>query len=102
MGFNTVLMAGCDDKIYAKFVTFAGKLISKCAARVGWEKKDTDGHLDGMMRETMISLMAKFSHEDPAVVAEARKRYNAYIGGDKSVLPDDIKVPAFVLVIKTG
>merc|ERR1719324_2369826 len=46
-------------------------------------------------------MQSKFSN-DTAVVAEAQKRFDAYFGGDTSVLPDDIKVPVFHIVLKNG
>ncbi|CAK9042653.1 Aminopeptidase M1-A, partial [Durusdinium trenchii] len=56
---------------------------------VGWEKKASDGHLDGFLRD------------DPEAMAEAKRRFDAFMagepglpglpGGDASLLPDDIK-----------
>jgi len=100
-GFDGVLMAGVTDAVYQAFKSFVGKLIAEPAKQVGWEKKSSDGHLDGLMRETMISLQAKYSTEADAV-AEARRRFEAYLAGDSSLLPDDIKEPVFKLVLKTG
>jgi len=100
-GFDGVLMAGVTDAVYQAFKSFVGKLIAEPAKQVGWEKKSSDGHLDGLMRERMISLRATYSTEAEAV-AEARRRFEAYLAGDSSLLPDDIKEPVFKMVLKTG
>jgi len=101
IGFDTVLMAGASDAIYDHFVKFCGNLTSNVAKQVGWEKKDSDGHMDGMLRETVISLLARFS-KDEGVIAEARRRFDNLIEGDGSLLPDDIKEPVFKIVLKRG
>jgi len=75
-GFNRILMCGASDAVYAKFVSFVGKLLAKAAASVGWEKRETDKHLDGLLREEIIGLMATYSKDDATVVAEARRRFD--------------------------
>mmetsp|Transcript_115080 Transcript_115080/g.245862 ORF Transcript_115080/g.245862 Transcript_115080/m.245862 type:complete len:882 (+) Transcript_115080:55-2700(+) len=100
-GLDRVLMSGTSDAIYAKFVSFVAGLIKNIASAIGWEGRDTDGHLDGLLRQTMVAMQAKFS-SDEALVADARRRFDAYVVGDASVLPDDIKVSAFKVVVKSG
>lgn len=100
-GFDTVLMAGASDSIYSHYKAFVAKLIAKPMLEIGWEKRDTDGHLDGLLRETLVSMNAKFP-SDPAVVAEAQRRFKLFQAGDNSALPDDIKVPVFKIILKSG
>lgn len=100
-GLDRILMTGASDAIHAKFVGFAATLVKDIAAAVGFEKRDSDGHLDGLLRESIIALQAKFSREE-GLVAESRRRFDAYVQGDKSRLSDDIKVPMMQIVLKTG
>jgi len=100
-GFDRVLMSGTSDEIYSRFEGFVAGLIKKPAADIGWEKKASDGHLDGLLRQSLISMQSKFS-KDNAVIADAKRRFDAFLGGDASALPDDIKVAVFKIVMKAG
>lgn len=101
IGFNKILMAGASDAVYEKFKAFVANLIKDASAGIGWEKRGSDGHLDGLLRELLIRLQSKYSTGD-VVKAEAGSRWEAFLKGDNSVLPDDIKVPVFQIVLKTG
>jgi len=100
-GFDTVLMAGVSDATYAAFKSFVSQLIADASKEVGWAKKSSDGHLDGLLRETLITMQSKYSKE-PEAIAEAKRRFNGFIAGDSSILPDDIKEPVFKMVLKAG
>jgi len=100
-GLDNVLMAGCSEAIYAQFLAFVTKLTSNVMAQVGWEAQATDGHLDGLLRETVIQMQARFS-KDEATINEARKRFAAFLAGDNTQVPDDIKEPVFKIVLKNG
>eukprot|EP00927_Polykrikos_kofoidii_P049844 TRINITY_DN43855_c0_g1_i1.p1 TRINITY_DN43855_c0_g1~~TRINITY_DN43855_c0_g1_i1.p1 ORF type:complete len:882 (-),score=207.18 TRINITY_DN43855_c0_g1_i1:132-2777(-) len=100
-GLNRVMMSGCSDAVYDKFTAFVSKLVKRASGNIGWEKKASDGHLDGLLRETLMSLQAKYS-KDTEVIAEARRRFDAFVGGDESLLPDDLKKPVYEMVVKHG
>eukprot|EP00435_Cladocopium_sp_Y103_P056204 s102_g18.t2 len=40
--------------------------------------------------------------KDPDAIAEAKRRFEGFMAGDSSVLPDDIKEPVFKMVLKAG
>lgn len=101
IGFDTVLMAGVSEKTYEAFKGFVSQLIADAAKEVGWEQKSSDGHLDGLLRETLINMQSKYS-VDPDAIAEAKRRFGGFMAGDSSVLPDDIKEPVFKMVLKAG
>jgi len=100
-GFDRVIMSGMSDAIYAKFVKFVAGLMKGISEKVGWEKRSSDGHLEGLLRQTIVSMQSKYS-SDEAVVADARRRFEAYLAGDKSLLPDDIKVAVLKIALKAG
>ncbi|CAK9008681.1 unnamed protein product [Durusdinium trenchii] len=68
---------------YRETLLDAKGLLQRCwremVEHVGWEKKASDGHLDGLLRD------------DPEAMAEAKRRFDAFMAGDASLLPDDIK-----------
>ncbi|CAJ1393326.1 unnamed protein product [Effrenium voratum] len=100
-GFNAMLMVGVSDSVYASFKSFVSKLIADAAKEIGWQQKESDGHLDGLLREDLINLQAKFS-QDPEAIQEAKKRFEAFLAGDSACLPDDIKEPVFRMVLQSG
>jgi len=92
-----------DEEIYPLFLKLAQKLVLPAAEKVGWDSKDTDGHLTKMMRGTLISLLSRYASDDPAVHDQARKRFFSFVqDGDKNSLPSEYKVPVFKIVLKRG
>jgi hypothetical protein len=45
--------------VYQQLQTFAAKLISKIAVKVGWEPRSSDGHLTKLLRATVVSLLGR-------------------------------------------
>ena len=84
-------------------MAFAARLIEKEAARVGWESLPSDGHLGKMKRTTLIGLISIFS-QDPAHVAEARRRLDALLANvdDASTCPTDYRVSVLQMVLRAG
>ena len=77
-GRCTVITASGDAALLAKYEAFAAKLVLPAAAAVGWAPKAEDGHLDVLLRATMIRLQAKFCSSNPDVKAAASKLWDAY------------------------
>lgn len=101
LGFNNIFMAGASEVVYQKFLGFAGKLTQTAFERIGWDARVVDGHLDGLSRQCLLTLQGKFSN-DEVVIKEARRRFEDYLNGNIESLPDEIKVPVFQLILKTG
>mmetsp|Transcript_14162 Transcript_14162/g.34101 ORF Transcript_14162/g.34101 Transcript_14162/m.34101 type:complete len:891 (+) Transcript_14162:157-2829(+) len=101
-GLNSVLRE--DDGIYPNFTQFAQTLILPLVDKIGWDAKDGDAHLTSLLRGEMVGLLSTFCSEIPSVKEEATKRCNAFLEDTTNVkvLPTDIKVPVFKIVLKTG
>lgn len=78
-------------------------MVEKAIAPVGWDAKESDGHMTVQLRSTLIDLLAKFSTSD-ATVSEARKRFDAYVANPENAAacPSDYRVSVFAIVLKAG
>jgi hypothetical protein len=92
-----------NDVLHRHYVAFARKLIRPATEHIGWDSRESDGHLGKLLRGTLIGLLALFASDDEAVVAEARKRFNAFLATeDPAVLPAEYKGAVFRVVLSAG
>ena len=88
--------------IHSAFKAFAVRLSAKQCADAGWDSRATDGHLDSVMRATLLRMQAQYSEGDSPLLTEARRRFNLYVANPSNVrsLPAGIIVPMFKLVLR--
>ncbi|KAL3801383.1 hypothetical protein HJC23_006993 [Cyclotella cryptica] len=102
VGLDAVL----EDDAYmsANFKKFAKGIVIGLNGKIGWESKDTDGHLTVLLRAMMIGLLSSFCYEDKDVSAEASKRFGAFLADRNDVisLPSDMRTAVFKIVLKNG
>jgi aminopeptidase N len=67
------------------FRTYARGLLNPVLARVGWDAKPDDTPDVVLLRSSLIRTLGRF--EDPAVVAEARKRFAAFVADQSTLSP---------------
>jgi len=67
MGLDKILLQ--SPSLRSHFSQFASRLVKPAAQRVGWNPKDSDGHLGKLLRATLISLLGLFCHDDEEVIA---------------------------------
>eukprot|EP01094_Clydonella_sp_ATCC50884_P018431 TRINITY_DN3410_c0_g1_i1.p1 TRINITY_DN3410_c0_g1~~TRINITY_DN3410_c0_g1_i1.p1 ORF type:complete len:545 (+),score=171.06 TRINITY_DN3410_c0_g1_i1:258-1892(+) len=65
---------------------YSRALFQATAARLGWEKKDGESHLDSMLRGLALGALGKAG--DEPTVAEATKRLKAFAGGEDEISAD--------------
>jgi aminopeptidase N len=83
-------LTGLDDLLtglpaQAPFRAFARRTIAPVLARVGWDAKAGDGQTTALLRAAVLDALGRF--EDPAVIAEARRRYALYLSAPDSFAP---------------
>ena len=88
-----------DEACYPAFKSLCQGLFSPLAERMGWEAKPGDGHLDAILRS--VALGQAGYYDDPAVLAEARRRFDAYLE-DPSTLRPDLRGVVFSLTAQQG
>jgi aminopeptidase N len=70
------------------FHAWASELLQPTLSRLGWDVKPDEKAVDGLWRSALIELLGSF--DDPAVAAEAQKRFGAFaVRGEP--LPGDLR-----------
>jgi puromycin-sensitive aminopeptidase len=75
-----------DEPYYEAFRAFARNLFHPVAQRVGWEPRTGEGHLDALLRSTVLSQAG--SYQDNEVLEQAVARFNSYLRDPDSLHPD--------------
>ena len=75
-----------DEPCLGQYQKFAGSLFAKAAKTVGWEARKGEGHLDALLRSTVLG--AKGSFGDASLTEEAQRRFAAYLQKPESLRPD--------------
>eukprot|EP00405_Crypthecodinium_cohnii_P010223 CAMPEP_0206429112 /NCGR_PEP_ID=MMETSP0324_2-20121206/6049_1 /ASSEMBLY_ACC=CAM_ASM_000836 /TAXON_ID=2866 /ORGANISM="Crypthecodinium cohnii, Strain Seligo" /LENGTH=882 /DNA_ID=CAMNT_0053894735 /DNA_START=32 /DNA_END=2680 /DNA_ORIENTATION=+ len=102
-GVGKIIQLGIgDDSLSEAFVSFAGKLFGAAFAQVGWDTKASDDDNTKKLRSNLISCVAKYCYKDKEVVAEAKKRFQAFIAdpNDPAALSADIRTAVLSIVMK--
>ena len=78
------LIAG--DPVHPAYQEFARGLFGPAARRAGWGPRPGDGHLDALLRTTVLGQAG--SYEDREVLREATVQFQRYLSDHDSVHPD--------------
>jgi aminopeptidase N len=84
------------DRLYAgqpeqsAFRTFARTTLTPLWAQVGWDAKPSEPDARAILREDLLNALGQLG--ELAVLAEARRRFNAFVADPKS-LPAAIRLP---------
>jgi len=89
-----------DPQTYPAFCGFIAKIVTEPYKKIGWDNSPSDGHLDRMLRGTLVSLACKYDVD--GAHAEASKRFAVFYDGDATALPTDFRASAFRTVLKHG
>jgi aminopeptidase N len=81
-GLGSIRSVMDDESLRTSMKPFVSALVAKQLARLGWEETERDSHFDLLLRPVILGL-ASFG-EEPAVVAEAKRRFAAM------KLPEDL------------
>ena len=68
------------------FHNFGRQLLTKTYSKLGWQPVSSESHLDTLLRNMIISRLATF--EDPLVLSEAKKRFEAHCNGTHVISAD--------------
>ena len=70
---------------YDRFLPFAQDIFRKAAQRIGWEPQPDEGHLDTLLRTTMLGQLGTYG--DEATIQEARARFDRFLERPESLPP---------------
>ena len=95
-GVDTLLW---DEPYYARFQAFARGVFQPLGDRIGWDPRPREGHLDVLLRGTVLAQLGSYRDED--TLREAGSRFAAYVEDPTGVRPD-IRGVVFSLAAKRG
>ena len=88
-----------DEPFYGNFQAFSRSVFQQVAARLGWDEKADESHMDALLRSTVLNHIG--GNDDEDTLREAATRFAAYQGDPSSVSPD-IRGMVFRLAAKRG
>jgi len=88
-----------DEPYYQAYRSFARDLFRPAAARIGWDARPGEGHLDALLRSTVLGQAG--SYGDTEVLEEARGRFASYLQDPASLHPD-LRGLVYSLAAQTG
>ena len=88
-----------DAPFYDKFQEYALSIFQPIGQRIGWDAGPDEGHLDALLRSTVLAQLG--SYEDVATLNEASRRFEWYADDSAKVRPD-IRGLVFQLAAKQG
>ena len=91
------LIAG--EPVHAAYQRFGRELFGPAARRVGWTPRPDDGHLDSLLRSTVLGQSGAYN--DPETLAEATGLFQRYLSDTDAVHPD-LRGVAFSLAAQAG
>ncbi len=88
-----------EEPCHNSFRAFARKLFSPAARRIGWDAREGEGHLDALLRTTVLSQAGGYGDEES--LNQASERFQRYLA-DSSTLPPDLRGVVFSLAAQAG
>jgi hypothetical protein len=89
-----------DKEVAEGLRQFTLKLTSTATDRIGWEFAPGDDYLTGQLRALLLQTAGLAGHE--STVAEAQKRFKAFMDGDKKAIHPSLRAAVFKISIKFG
>ena len=88
-----------DEPCCDRYRAFARDLFRPPAQRIGWDAQPGEGHLDSLLRSTVLSQVG--SYGDPDFLAQAADRFTAYCQNPAALHPD-LRGVVFSLAAQAG
>ena len=82
-GLNNLLS---DEPFYGSFRDLARRVFQPAGARVGWVARPGEGHLDALLRSTVLTQLG--TYEDDDALVKAASLFAGYLEDGDSVHPD--------------
>ncbi len=91
------LIAG--EPVHPAYQRFGRELFGPAARRAGWTPRPGDGHLDSLLRSTVLGQSG--SYNDPETLAQATDLFQGYLS-DADAVPPDLRGVVFSLAAQAG
>ncbi len=91
------LIAG--EPVHPAYQRFGRELFGPAARRAGWTPRPDEGHLDSLLRSTVLGQSG--SYNDPETLAQAADLFQRYLS-DADAVPPDLRGVVFALAAQAG
>ena len=92
-----------STELQAAFDSVARALLLPKLAELGWTPRAADAHLERKLRGELISALPAFGSSDAEVMAEARRRFDAFVADSSGdALPSEYQQAVYKLVLSAG
>ena len=91
------LIAG--EPVHPAYQRFGRELFGPAARRAGWTPRPGDGHLDSLLRSTVLGQSG--SYNDPETLSQAAGLFQRYLS-DADAVPPDLRGVVFALAAQAG
>ena len=88
-----------DEPYHGRFQELARRIFQPAGRRVGWVARPGEGHLDALLRTTLLAALGRYDDQD--VLSEASALFARY-SEDRSAVHPDIRSVALALAAKRG
>lgn len=97
LGKISILIGHLD--IDDSFKSFGRSLLKDVTARLGWEAKPNESHLDKLLRSLVLGRMAALKDKD--TIEESKKRFKQHVNGE-NILSADLRSAVYRAVLADG
>ncbi|KAK1259012.1 hypothetical protein QJS04_geneDACA017960 [Acorus gramineus] len=95
----TTVTADATPELLDNVKQFFINLLQHSAAKLGWEPKSGESHLDAMLRGELLTALCLLGHDETK--NEALRRFNAYLEDrNTALLPADTRKAAYMAVMQ--
>ena len=84
---------------YDLFPPFAQGIFREAAQGMGWDAREDEGHMDALLRTTLLGNLGAYG--DEATIREAQSRFDRFLERPES-LPPDLRGTVFSLTAQAG
>ncbi len=88
-----------QEPYHRQFQVFGRELLRPIARKVGWDAAPGEGHLDALLRSTVLGQLGAFG--DPETLAEAQDRFQRFLDKPSPLVPD-LRGVVYALTAQTG
>ena len=87
------------EPYYPRLQSFGRELLRSIADEVGWEAKPGEGHLQALLRSTVLGRLGAFGEDE--LLQEAQRRFHRFLKEPSSLSPD-LKGVVYSLAARSG
>ena len=87
------------EPYYPRLQSFGRELLRSVANEVGWEAKPGEGHLQALLRSTVLGQLGAFGEDE--LLQEAQRRFHRFLKEPSSLSPD-LKGVVYSLAARSG